>query len=158
MGNRLGPNKTIDIGRWSICVGGRLEKFYCICIYIYIYSWLLKFYILATFMVISRVVNTCDSVHKWWLCCPIGKSYCWYLTQSHYPDNELTCPSLILWMLNTSTESDKYQFCKSFAWLWLGTELSISRKRGLSSANWATTPGICIYCKSLHWPFRQGST
>ena len=31
------PKKAIDIRRWSVGGGGRLERFYCICIYIYIY-------------------------------------------------------------------------------------------------------------------------
>ena len=26
------PNKAIDIGRWSTCGGGRLERFYCTCL------------------------------------------------------------------------------------------------------------------------------
>ena len=30
------PCKGIDIGEWSMCGGGRLEKFYCICLYIYL--------------------------------------------------------------------------------------------------------------------------
>ena len=29
------PNKTIDIGEWSICGAGRLERFYCIHINVY---------------------------------------------------------------------------------------------------------------------------
>ena len=29
MGNRYGTNKVADIGEWSICGGGRLERFYC---------------------------------------------------------------------------------------------------------------------------------
>ena len=31
------PNKAIDIRRWMIYVGGRLERFYYIYIYLYIY-------------------------------------------------------------------------------------------------------------------------
>ena len=27
--------KVVDIEKWSICGGGRLERFYCVCIYIY---------------------------------------------------------------------------------------------------------------------------
>ena len=27
------PNKAIDIGSWSICGGGWLDRFYCIIIY-----------------------------------------------------------------------------------------------------------------------------
>ena len=49
----LYPNKAIDIGRWSICGGGLLERFY----YIYVYiererGWLLEFYAFATRKVI----------------------------------------------------------------------------------------------------------
>ena len=33
-------NKTIDIGEWSICEGGRLESFYCIYIYLHIYIYI----------------------------------------------------------------------------------------------------------------------
>ena len=29
------PNKAIDLGEGSICGGGRIERFYCIYIYIY---------------------------------------------------------------------------------------------------------------------------
>ena len=36
------PNKAIDIGKWSICGGGLLERFYGIYIYIYIYHFCLN--------------------------------------------------------------------------------------------------------------------
>ena len=32
MGIAWGPNKGIDIEKWSICVGGQLERFYCILV------------------------------------------------------------------------------------------------------------------------------
>ena len=37
------PNKVVDIGEWSICGGGWLERFYflymcvCVCVCVYIY-------------------------------------------------------------------------------------------------------------------------
>ena len=38
------PNKGIYIREWSICAGGRLDRFYFlyICIYIYIYIYISK--------------------------------------------------------------------------------------------------------------------
>ena len=30
MGDFWDRNKAINIGEWSICIGGRLERFYCI--------------------------------------------------------------------------------------------------------------------------------
>ena len=42
-------------------------------------------------------------------------SWFWYPTHSHYPDTELTSPSLVLVMLGAKLGSDNYQFCKSLA-------------------------------------------
>ena len=28
------PNETIDIGEWSICGGGQLDRFYCVYIWV----------------------------------------------------------------------------------------------------------------------------
>ena len=37
MGDRLDPNKAINIRRWSICESGRVEMFYYVYIHIPIY-------------------------------------------------------------------------------------------------------------------------
>ena len=36
----LDPNKAIDVGKWSICGGGRLDRLHCVYKYIYIYSYI----------------------------------------------------------------------------------------------------------------------
>ena len=35
-----GRNKVIDIGEWSACEGGKLERFYCISVSIYMYIYM----------------------------------------------------------------------------------------------------------------------
>ena len=67
-----------------------------VCVYIYHVS-LLVFYILATSMVISERVPTCDIAHSRRLYSGDlleirALTVIWSLTQSHYPDTALTSP------------------------------------------------------------------
>ena len=61
---------------------------------------LLLFYVLATSVVISGRVQTCDSAHSWQLYSAAllrdqaTSTMTWYPTQSHYPDTQLTSPCL----------------------------------------------------------------
>ena len=34
VGDNLVPKKVIDIGEWSICGGGRIERFHCVYMHI----------------------------------------------------------------------------------------------------------------------------
>ena len=67
-----------------------------------------------------RLVLTCDSVHLWRLYSAAllehqaTSTMTCYLTQSHYPDTELTSPCPILIIQSIRLGSDKYQFLKSF--------------------------------------------
>ena len=36
--DRLDLNKTIEVGKWSIRGGGRLERFYCMCVHTDLYT------------------------------------------------------------------------------------------------------------------------
>ena len=76
---------------------------------------LLLFYVLATSMVISGWVPTCECVlMALYSAAPLGdqatSSITWYLTQSHYPDTEPTSPCLILIMPSARLGSDQYKF------------------------------------------------
>ena len=120
-----------------------------------VYSWLLEFYVLATSMVTSGWVLTCDSAHSWWLysAALLGNqnvgTMTWYPHQSHYPDTDLTssCPIL---MLSARLGSDK---CKSSLKVTCLTrpqpEVPISHMPSPCSTDSAIMPGVYI-CTCAH--------
>ena len=73
--------------------------------------WLLGYYILATFKVISGWVPTCDSAHSWWLY-SVMISY----SQSHYSNTQLISPCAILIMSRARLGNDKYELYKYLVW------------------------------------------
>ena len=84
--------------------------------------WLLRFYVLTTSKIIAGWLPTCDSAHSRWLysAAPLGDpviTITQFLTQSHYPETELTspCPSLVV-LPSPRLGSDVYQFCRSLVW------------------------------------------
>ena len=70
----------------------------------------MEFYFLATSMVISGQVLTCDSTYSWWL--QAASIMTRYPTQSHYPDTELINPCPISIMPSAKLGIDKYKFGK----------------------------------------------
>ena len=92
-----------------VCVrGGRMGM--CQCKWPETIIWLLVFFVLETYTVISRQIPTCDSAHSWWpfSAAPLGdqvtSTMICYPAQLHYP--EPPSPSL----LSTELESDKCKF------------------------------------------------
>ena len=89
------------------------------CILVKKVGWLLEFYILEMFMVISRRVATCDSACSWWLysAASLGNQAPYIMIQiSHlfkYPDTELTGPCPRLLILSAWLESDRYRIFNS---------------------------------------------
>ena len=82
-------------------------------------GWLLEFCVIATSKVISGWASACDTVRSWrcYRAFPLVNQatsiMTVYLSQSRYPDTELTSPCPILFILSTRLESDKHQFYKS---------------------------------------------
>ena len=76
----------------------------------------LLFYVLASFKVISGRIPTCDSAHSWRLYSAaslghqVAGTMTFYITQSHYPNTELTSHCLIRIMPKTKLGSDKCRF------------------------------------------------
>ena len=108
--------------------------------------FLLVFYVLATYMVISGWGLARGSAHSWHLYITL------YPIQSHYPDTDLTSPCPILLMPNTRLGSDKYQFYKSLVLLdWEATYLLIYRQPAPHSPDWTETscPAAEINCKLI---------
>ena len=76
MGDRLDPNKVIDIGRWSICGGGRLEVMYVLCMSVQgcIMNVLCLYYALNLYYISMNILHMCLYVefiyhpHKYVLC------------------------------------------------------------------------------------------
>ena len=60
--NRWDPNKAIDIRMWSICGGGRLERFYCMYTCIYICTYLLRIRALFQSMISELGIGPANSI------------------------------------------------------------------------------------------------
>ena len=72
------PNKAIDVGEWSICGGGQLERFYCIYIYVckkkkkYIYRLIyvsskMPYHRLVVFYLYRYVYEYSSNINKYML-------------------------------------------------------------------------------------------
>ena len=91
---------------YATLIKQNLEVFVC----------LLLLYILATSMVISWWISTCNSAHSWQLhsAASLGNqaigTTTYHPTQSCYPDTEPTSACSMLIILSARLGSDKYQF------------------------------------------------
>ena len=112
------------------------------------FGWLLRFDILVTSRVISEWVPTCNSVYtgRLYSAVPMGNhatdTMTWYSSQLHSPNTEPSSPCPTLLMLSDMLGSEKYQLCKSL--FHPGTNLPISRTRGLCSTDSATARSGCL--------------